>query len=84
MKKFKCYNLEYPSSCIIAKSQITDCIIIDSSARDMLKRKNSLVYSSIIKHKEWNGYGFKLEKVKKINPIEINGKLGLWNYDYKG
>ena len=50
---------------------------------EMLEEKNSLVYSSIIKHTEWNGYGFKMENVKKIEPIFINGKLSLWDYDYK-
>lgn len=82
MEKFKEYNLEYPSGCIIAKATITDCIKIDNEARKMLDKKNSLVYSSIIKHTDWEGYGFKLEDVTKINPIEVNGKLSLWDYDY--
>lgn len=83
MEKFKCYNLEYPSGCIIAKANITDCIKIDAQARKMLNAKNKLVYANIVKHTEWEGYGFKLENVKKINPIEINGKLSLWDYNYK-
>ena len=83
MEKFKCYNLEYPSGCIIAKAKITDCVKIDEEARKILNTKNSLVYSSIVKHTEWEGYGFKLESVKIIKPIEINGKLSLWDYDYK-
>lgn len=83
MEKFKCYNLEYPSGCIIAKAKITDCVKIDEEVRKMLNTKNSLVYSSIVKHTEWERYGFKLESVKIIKPIEINGKLSLWDYDYK-
>lgn len=83
MEKFKNYNLDYPIGCIIAKANLTDCIMIDNNARNMLKEKNSLVYSSIIKHTEWKGYGFKMENVEKINPIFINGKLSLWEYDYK-
>ena len=83
MEKFKCYNLEYPSGCIIAKAKITDCVKIDSDTRTMLNSKNNLVYSSIIKHTEWEGYGFKLENVEIIKPIKINGKLSLWDYDYK-
>lgn len=82
MKKFEKYNLDYPSGCIIAKVNLTDCIKIDDNVRKMLKEKNSLVYSSIIKHKEWNGYGFKLENVQKIEPISINDKLSLRDYDY--
>ncbi len=83
MEKFKCYNLEYPSGCIIAKAEITDCIKIDSNAREMLNKKNKLVYSNVINHPDWNGYSFKLENVQKINPIKINGKLSLWDYEYK-
>lgn len=83
MKKFEQYNLEYPSGCIIAKATLADCLKIDDEARKMLKEKNPLVYSNVIKHTEWDGYGFKLENVEKISPIEINGKLSLWEYDYK-
>ena len=83
MEKFKHLNLEYPSGCIIASCTITDCIEIDNRAREMLSQKNSVVYSSIIKNTEWKGYGFKLENVTKISPIEANGKLSFWEYDYK-
>ena len=83
MEKFKKYNLEYPKGCIIAKADITDCISIDDNSRKMLKKKNSLVYSNIIKNNEWIGYGFKIENIEKMEPIEVNGKLSLWNYDYK-
>lgn len=80
MKKFEHLNLEYPSGCIIAKATITDCIYIDSKMRDLLEKKNSLVYSGVIKDQTWQGYGFKLENVEKIQPIEVNGKLSLWDY----
>ena len=83
MEKFKQYNFDYPTGCIIAKVNLTDCIEINDDARKMLKEKNPLVYGSIIKHAEWKGYGFKIENVEKINPIEVNGKLSLWDYDYK-
>ena len=82
MKKFEHLNLEYPSGCIIAKATITDCVIVDDKMRKILKEKNPLVYSSIIKHTEWEGYGFKLENIEKIEPITVNGKLSLWDYDY--
>lgn len=82
MKRYEHLHLEYPSGCIIAKATITDCIYIDDEMREILKEKNPLVYSSIIKHTDWNGYGFKLENVEKIKPIPVNGKLSLWDYDY--
>lgn len=82
MKKFEHYHLEYPSGCIIAKATLTDCIKIDEQARELLKEKNEFVYESIIKHTEWQGYGFQLENIQKIKPIPIKGKLSLWEYDY--
>ena len=82
MEKFKHLNLEYPRGCIIAKVNLTDCIEINNDARKMLKEKNSLVYSHVIDDKNWKGYGFKLENVEKIKPIEVKGKLSLWDYEY--
>lgn len=83
MKKFEKYNLDYPTGCIIGIASITDCIKVDDNFRNILKSENDLVYSNAIKNKEWNGYGFKLEKVSKIEPIKVRGKLSLWKYDYK-
>lgn len=82
MEKFKDLNLEYPQGCIIAKVKLVDCIEIDDSARKMLEAKKSKVYESILSKKDWRGYGFKIENVEKIKPIEISGKLGFWEYDY--
>lgn len=81
MERFKHLNLEYPSGCIIAKANLVDCVEINDIARKMLSKKNSLVYSSVIKNTDWKGYGFKLENVAKIKEITINGKLSLWDYD---
>ena len=81
MKKFSQYNLNYPAGCIIAKAKLVECICIDEKARDLLKQKDDLVYASIIKHTEWQGYGFKLENIEKIEPIPASGKLSLWEYD---
>ena len=81
MEKFKHLNLEYPKGCIIAKVNLADCIKIDDNARKMLKEKNELVYSNIIENTDWNGYGFRLENVEKIIPINIKGKLSLWEID---
>ncbi len=82
MEKFKYLNLEYPSGCILAKATITDCVYIDDKMRKILAEKDPLIYSSIIKHAEWKGYGFQLENVEKIESIPANGKLSLWDYDY--
>ncbi len=81
MKKFEHLGLDYPLGCIIAKAVITDCVFIDDNMRDKLKNKNSLVYSGVVSGDSWSGYGFKLENIRRIEPININGQLGLWNYD---
>lgn len=82
MKKYEYLGLEYPKGCIIGKATITDCIKIDDDARKKLKEKNSIIYSNIIDNKDWNGYGFKLENVEKLENIEVCGKLSFWEFDY--
>lgn len=83
MKRFECYNLEYPTGCIIAKATITDSIYIDEEFVKKVGPTNPLVYKNIINHKDSKQYGFKLENVEKIPHIHIKGQLGLWNYEYK-
>lgn len=82
MEKYKHLNLTYPTGCIIAKATITDCVKIDDNTRKMLSYKNSIIYSSIIEDSNWNGYGFRLENIEKINPIPASGKLSFWEFDY--
>ena len=83
MERFKDYNLEYPTGCIIAKCEIADCVKVDDELRNELARKDSLVYKGVINKtsNDWDGYGFKIEKVVKVKEIPINGKLSLWDYD---
>lgn len=82
MKNYEYLGLEYPKGCIIGKATITDCIKIDDNARKILKEKNNIIYSNIIDNKDWNGYGFKLENVEKLENIEVCGKLSFWEFDY--
>lgn len=82
MKRYEYLGLEYPKGCIIGKATITDCIKIDDNTRKILKEKNSIIYSNIIDNKDWNGYGFKLENVEKLENIEVCGKLSFWEFDY--
>lgn len=83
LEKFKYYNLDYPLGCIIARATITDCIKVDEEFRNRVLPKNPLVYKNLEKEREKPLYGFKLENVKKIEPIYLKGQLGLWNYDGK-
>lgn len=82
MARFENLKLEYLIGCIIAKAQITDCIPVDDDFRKKVLPKNPNVYKGLNKT-EWKGYGFKIENVEEIETIEINGKLSLWEYDYK-
>ena len=83
MERFKHLNLEYPSGQIIAKAIITDCIAVNKEFRKEMIKKDPIVYKVLDTKENWNGYGFKLENVKEIESIEINGKLSLWDYDYE-
>ena len=84
MERYKHLNLEYPSGKIIAKATITDCVYVDDKLKEELRKKDPLVYYGILqKDSIWDGYGFKLEKIKKVPHVEVNGKLSLWDYDYK-
>ena len=83
VKRFECYNLEYPTGCILAKATMSDCIEVTEEFRCKRKIDNELVYRGI-QDRNWNGFGFKMDNVVEIDPIKINGQLGLWNYDYKG
>lgn len=83
MKRFEYLNLDYPIGKIIAKATITDCVEIDDEMKKKLKELDEKVYhGAITKQRDKNEYGFKLENVKKITPIEINGALSFWEFPY--
>lgn len=81
LKRFKDRNLNYSYGKIIAKATLTDCIIVDEKFAKKMINKDPEVYKNLSKKREKTLYGFKLENVEKIDPIEINGQLGLWNYE---
>ncbi len=84
LERFKYLNLDYPIGKIIAKATITDCVKVDDHLREILAKRDPIVYKGIVSKtsNNWDGYGFKLENVEKVVSIEVNGKLGLWEYDY--
>ena len=78
MKKFEYLNLEYPSKRIIAEVELVDCLFLDESLNKKIIEENNIAYGSKVR----TGYAWKLKNAKKINlDKEINGKLGLWNYE---
>lgn len=71
---------EIPIGKILGKATITDCIAMNDDLAKMLDKENSDIYTS---HSFSNNYAFKLENIENFKePIEINGKLGFWNYDF--
>ena len=82
MKKFEFLNLDYPTGCIIAKVKLMDCVPVTEAVKEELREKNFLVYSGTTENAGWNGYGFKLENVETMEPIFVNGMLGLWEYNF--
>ena len=83
MERFKHLNLEYPIGKIIAKATITDCVAVDAEFAQKYYKKDPLIYKSLKTIETRERYGFKLENVKEVSPVEVNGKLSLWDYDYE-
>lgn len=80
LKRFEDYNLEYPTGAIIARATITDCLEVNDEFRKMVYPLEKNVYASL-KNPDHGGYAFKMENIKEIKPIYMNGKLSLWDYD---
>ena len=83
LKRFSKRNLKYSPGKIIAKATITDCVLVDEEFSNKMLEKDSEVYSNLKRKRDKKLYGFKLENVEKIEPIEANGKLSLWEYNKK-
>lgn len=39
--------------CIVAKVNLTDCILVDDKLYRNLKKENRLVYSGVVNHSKW-------------------------------
>ena len=76
LPRFSSLNLEYPTSRIIAKAILVDCIEITPEVNERIKSLNNIAYGN----KDRTGYAWILENIEPIdNKKEIKGKLGLWN-----
>ena len=77
--RFKSYNLDYPLGFIIGEATLEDCILVDKEFNEQLRKENPIVYG---RSNHVETYAWKLSNIKKYDkPIEIKGKLGLWNYE---
>jgi len=63
---------------IIGEAELVDCIPVTKEFENDLINKNQLVYGAT---KNRNGYAWKLENIKKREPIQVKGHLGIWNYE---
>ena len=80
LDRFKSYDFDIETSAIIGEAYLVDCILVDKSFSDELKKIDSIVYG---KSNHIEKYAWKLDNIIKYDkPIKCNGKLGLWNYDF--
>ena len=78
LDKVKDYGLDFPKKKILCKVVLEDCIEIDDEFNKNMKNMDCNVYGS----KDGTGFAWKIGKVTKLDiDEEINGQLGLWNYD---
>lgn len=81
MKRFDDLQLDYPTGKIIGKVYLSDCLEMTKKFENELIVYNSQVYGA---NKDRKGYAFKLDEVERFTkPIEISGKLGIWNCEEK-
>ena len=79
LQKYLPENL--PRGEIICKVKLVDCIKVTKEFLEELRNINKEVYKRSVFKEE---YAWKLEVVEILkNPIKINGKLGLWNFNGK-
>ena len=78
VSRFKDYNLEYVMGAIIGEATLEDCILVDKDFNEELRKLDPIVYG---RSNHTETYAWKLTNIIKYDkPIEIKGKLGLWNY----
>ena len=70
---------ELPLGKILGKVTLCDCIKSDDEFKEACIKENKYVYA---KSSFEENYAWQLDNVEVFdNPIEVKGKLGLWNYD---
>lgn len=78
-ERLKEYLTEMPLGKIIGKVELTDCIkTTPEFFKERLKENKDIYTKSIFKE----DYAWQVELKEKFDkPIEVKGKLGLWNYE---
>ena len=62
--------------------ELNEKLEIPRKIEELQKKDDKVYYGVINKDSNWDGYGFKLENIEKIEPISVNGQLGIWEYEY--
>lgn len=70
---------DLPKGKILGKVKIVDCIKCDERFKKMCQLENKDIYA---KSTFDESFAWQIDNVKILKePIEINGQLGLWNYE---
>lgn len=79
LKKY--INDDMPLGKIIGKVELVDCIKTSQEFLTDLRKENKEVYRESIFNEK---YAWQVKVLEKYDtPIEVKGKLGLWNYEEK-
>ena len=77
-ERLKEYLTEMPLGKIIGKVELTDCIKTTPEFFEERLKENKDIYTKSIFKED---YAWQVELKEKFDkPIEVKGKLGLWNY----
>ena len=79
INEFKHLNLSFPTGVIIGEVELIDCIEVNEILSKKIFEEDNIVYRNVL---GFQGYAWKIDKIKKYDEhIQINGKLGLWEYE---
>jgi len=73
MEKFSFSGLDL--GCIVGKANLINVKKYESE-EEFNEDKNLHLATN-----DWESYGFVLEKVKRLDPIPVKGKLGFWDFE---
>ena len=64
--------------CIVAYADLVDCKLITEDLVKEIKANHAEYISGFYKP---GRYAFVLDNIRPVDPVEVNGKQRLWNYD---
>ena len=64
--------------CIVAYADLVDCRLITEEMVEKVKTNHAEYISGFY---EPGRYAFVLDNIRPVDPVEVNGKQRIWNYD---